>query len=159
MARRRGQTEAEALLALPHTGLIDGKPYLRLAFIDERAGRYRSKTRRVHGVDDYAQTLEYLKRKIGAQPSDYDPEKITFNQLIMEFKKAKPDLREWYLKPLEEHFGKQKLKTITYGDLAEFKEKREAVPHRVTGEPRKASTINREMEALREVRLYAVRHE
>jgi integrase len=63
------------------------------------------------------------------------------------------------LKRLPHQVGKRRLKTITYGDLKEFKEKREAVPHKVTGEPRKASTINREMEALREVLLYALRHD
>ena len=56
-------------------------------------------------------------------------------------------------------FGKRKIKSITYGDLKEFRTAREAVRHKVTGEPRKPATINREMEVLREVLLYAVRHE
>jgi integrase len=78
---------------------------------------------------------------------------------MKEFRKAKPKTKEWYLKPMEEHFGKRRLKTITYGDLQEFKEKREAVPHAVTGEPRKPATINREMEVLRETLLYAIAHD
>lgn len=102
---------------------------------------------RIHTADDYAPALEYLKRQIGAQPSDYDPERMTFEELMKEFRKAKPKIREWYLAPLEEHFGKRKIKSITYGDLKEFRAAREAVPKKGTDEPRKPATINREKAA------------
>jgi len=148
----------DSLLTLPYTELIDGKPYVRLVYRDERTGRRRTGRRRFHSVADYAPALENLKKRIGARPADYDPEKITFEELLTEFKKAKK-IPEWYEKPIKEHFSKQRLKTITYGDLKEFKEKREAVRHKVTKEPRKPATINRELEFLREVLLYAIRHE
>jgi integrase len=153
------RSKQDSVYSLPHVEPIDGKPYVRLMYFDEKAGRRRSKARRIHSVDDYAAALEYLKKEIGEQPPDHDPEKITFEELMAEFKKAKPKTPEWYLTPIEEHFGKRKLKSITYGDLKEFKALRQAVPHKVTGEPRKHSTINRELEALREVLLYAVRHD
>jgi len=159
MARRKGQTEAEALLTLPHVSLIDGKTYVRLTYFHTRADRYRSVTKRVDTIDDYAPALDHLKRKIGAKPAEYDPERMTFDQLMAEFKKAKPNMPKWYAAPLEEFFGKQKIKSITYGDLKEFRTAREVVAHKVSGEPRKASTVNREMEVLREILLYAVRHE
>lgn len=153
------RSKQSSLLSLPYVEPIDGKPYVRLMYRDAKTGRRLSKSRRVHTVDDYAAALEYVKKEIGAEPMDHDPEKITFDELMTEFKKAKPRTPEWYLKPIEDHFGKRKLKSITYGDLKEFKALREAVPHKVTGGPRKPSTINRELEALREVMLYAVRHE
>jgi integrase len=153
------RSKQDSLFALPYVHPKGGKPYVRLNYFDERAGMWKSKERRVDTIEEAINAYEDLKHSIGAQPKDYDPEKITFDQLMAEFKKAKPKMPEWYLKPIEEHFGKRRLKTITYGDLQEFKEKREAVPHAVTGEPRKPSTINREMEVLREVVLYAIAHD
>jgi|SRR5882672_3922796 len=153
------RSKQDSLFALPYVHPKGGKPYVRLNYFDERAGMWKSKERRVTTIEEAIDAYEELKRTIGAQPKDYDPEKITFEELMAEFKKVKPDMPEWYSQPLEKHFGKQRLKTITYGDLAEFKEKREAVMHKVTGESRKPSTINREMEALREILLYAVRHD
>src|SRR5262245_57828149 len=153
------RSKQDSLYSLPFVHPKDGKPYARLNYFDERAGKWTSKEKRVYTVEQAMSAYEELKRKVGAQPRDYDPDKITFEELMAEFKKAKPKMKEWYSKPLEEHFGKRRLKTITYGDLKEFKEKREAVEHKVTRQPRKPATINREMEALREVLLYAVAHE
>lgn len=153
------KSKQDSVYSLPHVEMIDGKPYVRLAYFDERAGRRRSVTRRIHSVDDYAAALEYLKRKIGAQPADHDPERMTFDELMKEFRKAKPKMKEWYATPLEDFFGKRKIKSITYGDLREFRAAREDVPNKATGKNRKPATINREMEWLREVLLYAVRHE
>lgn len=152
------RSKQHSLLSLPHIELIDGKTYVRLAFFDERAGRRRSKTRRVHSVDDYAAALEHVKRRIGAQPKDYDPDKMTFDELVAEYKKAKQP-PNWCLAPLEEFFGKRRIKTITYGDLAEFRRAREEVVSAITGRLRKTSSINREMQWLRGLLLYAVRHE
>ena len=77
-------------------------------------------------------------------------------------------MQDWYAEPLEEFFGKRKIKSITYGDLVEFRSAREAVK-RVAPDPadrtkkievdRKTSTVNREMEWLRSIFLYAIRHE
>lgn len=153
------RSKQDSLLSLTHVELIDGKTYIRLAYFDERAGRRRWKAKRVHSVDDYAAVLDHLKREIGAEPSNYDPEKMTFEELMAEFKKAKPKIKEWYSAPLEQFFGKRRIKTITYGDLREFRAAREAVKHKTSEEPRKPATINREMEFLRQVLLYAVRHE
>jgi integrase len=153
------RSKQSSLLSLPHVELIDGKTYVRLAYFDERAGKRRSKVRRVHSVDDYSAALDYLKRQVGAQPVDYDPDRMTFEELMQEFKKAKPNAPEWYSKPPEEYFGKRRIKTITYGDLKEFRAAREAVRHKTSEEPRKPATINREMEYLRQILLYAVRHE
>lgn len=153
------RSKQDSLFALPYVHPKGGKPYVRLNYFDERAGIWKSKERRVDTIEEAIDAYEDLKRKVGAQPKDYDPDKITFDQLMAEFRKAKPKTKEWYLTPIEEHFGQRRLKTITYGDLKEYRAAREAVAHKVTGEPRKPSTINREMEALREVLLYAVRHD
>lgn len=152
------RSKQDSLFALPYVHPKRGLPYVRLNYKDERTGEWKSHEKRVDTIEEAIDAYEELKRKVGAQPKDYDPEKITFDELLAEFKKAKK-IKEWYSAPLEEHFGKRRLKTITYGDLTEFREKREAVPNKVNGEPRKPATINREMEALREILLYAVRHE
>lgn len=153
------RSKQSSLLSLPHVELIDGKTYVRLAFFDEKAGKRRSKARRVHSVDDYAGALEYLKKEAGSRPKDYDPNKMTFDELIAEYKKARPQTPGWCLAPLEDHFGKRRIKTITYGDLAEFRRAREEVVSEITGRLRKTASINREMQWLRGVLLYAVRHE
>lgn len=153
------KSKQDSLYSLPFVHPKDGAAYVRVNYFDGKADKWRSKERRVDTVEEAMAAYQELKQQVGAQPADYDPEKITFEQLLAEFKKTKPQMPEWYSKPLKEHFGRRRLKTITYGDLKEFKEKREAVPHVVTGEPRKPATINRELEALREVLLYAIRHE
>jgi integrase len=149
----------ESLFSLPHVEKKDGKPYVRLNYFDERAGRWRSKMKRIHTAEDYAQALQSLKQKIGAEPSDYDPERMTFDELLAEYRKARPAMPEWYAAPLSEFFGKRRIKTITYGDLQQFRVARETVVNKATKEPRKPATINRELEWLRTVLLYAVRHE
>lgn len=59
-----------------------------------------------------------------------------------------------------DRFGERLIRTITYGDLEEFKAARAQVPKKYAeDEPRSATTINRELEALRSVLLYAMRHE
>src|SRR5262245_62072575 len=98
------RSKQDSLLSLPHVELIDGKTYVRLAYFDERAGKRRSKTRRVHSVSDYGAALDHLRRQIGAQPSDYDPERMTFEELMKEFRKAKTKMKEWYAAPLEVFF-------------------------------------------------------
>jgi len=126
------KSKTDSLYSLPHVEPIDGKPYVRLAFFDERAGRRRSVTRRIHTVEDYAPALEYLKRQIGAEPADHDPERMTFDDLMKEFRKAKPKMKEWYAAPLEKFFGRRRIKTITYGDLKEFRASREAVKQKTS---------------------------
>src|SRR5262245_18334639 len=153
------RSKQDALFTLPYVHPKRGKPFVRLNYFDERAGRWKSKEKRVDTIEEAIDAYEELKRKVGAQPKDYDPDKMTFDELMAEFKKVKPNMKEWYSAPLEEFLGKRKIKSITYGDLKEFRASREAVNHKVNDKPRKPATINREMEFLRQVLLYAVRHE
>jgi hypothetical protein len=95
------RSKQDSLFALPYVHPKAGKPYVRLNFFDERAGRWKSKEKRVNSVEEAIEAYEELKRKLGAQPADYDPERMTFEELMKEFRKAKPNIREWYAAPLE----------------------------------------------------------
>jgi integrase len=149
----------ESLFALPYIHPKGGKPYVRLNYFDERVGRWKSKERRVSTVEEAIDAYEELKRKVGAQPKDYDPDKMTFDELVAEYKKAKPATPDWRLDTFKDYFGKRRIKTITYGDLAQFRREREAVVSEKRGRVRKPASINREMQYLRSMLLYAVRHE
>ena len=153
------RSKQDSLLSLPYVHPKGGKPYVRLNYFDERAGRWKSKEKRVETIDEAIAAYEELKRKVGAQPKDYDPDKITFEELVAEYKKAKAATLESRLTLLKDYFGKRRLKTITYGDLAQFRRERESVISEKTGRVRKPASINREMQCLRGILLYAVRHE
>jgi len=152
------KTKKDSLLSLPYVHPKGGKPYVRLNYFDQRAGRWKSKEKRVDTVEEAIAAYEELKKKVGARPTEYDPDKITFDQLLAEYKKAKqpPD---WAMAIFEDYFGKRKIKSITYADLAEFRRAREAVVSGITKRARKPATINREMMWLRAVFFYAVRHD
>lgn len=152
------RSKQDSLFALPYVHAKDGKAYVRLNYFDERAGRWKSKERRVSTVEEAIAAYENLKKKAGSQPKDYNPDKMTFDELVAEYRKARPQTPAWCLRPLEDHFGRRRLKTITYGDLAEFRRAREAVVSEITGRLRKPASINREMQWLRGLLLYAVRH-
>jgi hypothetical protein len=83
---------------------------------------------------------------------------MTFSELMDGYKKVK-NIPQWYADPLIAFFGQRRIKTITYGDIQQFKTSREQTPKRGTDEPRSPATINRELEWLRTILLYAIRHE
>src|SRR5262245_37350214 len=158
MSRVKKTSVIEDILALPYTKLIDGKPYVRIIYRD--GGKRRPKARRVNSVAEALSAIEQIKQEIGERGlAADDGERMTFAQLVERYEKTKK-IPEWYKKPMVDRFGERLIRTITYGDLEEFKAARAQVPKKYAeDEPRSASTINRELEALRSVLLYAMRHE
>jgi hypothetical protein len=164
---RKKTTTIDEILAIPHTKLIDGQPYVRIAYRDT-AGKWRDKARRVNSVAEAISAIEKIRQEIGDRgPGAYYGEKMTFAELLEECRKAKP-IPKWYADPLIEHFGQKRIKTITYGDIEQFKAARSAVkkefrdpddPEKMIQLDRKPATVNRELEWLRRILLYAVRHD
>ncbi|MGH9751862.1 MAG: hypothetical protein ACREA2_03685 [Blastocatellia bacterium] len=79
-------------------------------------------------------------------------------ELLDQFLIDNPKMPKWYADPLRDYFSNRRIVTITHTDLKRFKTAREQVPNKATGERRSPPTINRELEWLRAVLLYAVRH-
>jgi integrase len=113
----------------------------------------------VNSVAEAISAIEQIKQDLGQRgPAAFDGERMTFAELMDEYQKART-LPKWYADPLVEYFGRQRIQTITYGDLQRFKAARSQTLNQKTGEPRSPSTVNRELECLRSVLLYAVRHD
>ncbi|HEX5085033.1 MAG TPA: tyrosine-type recombinase/integrase, partial [Blastocatellia bacterium] len=116
--------------------------------------------RRVHSVADALSKIEQIKQELGLlEPACLDGERMTFADLMKEYEKARK-ISKWYKDPLLDHFGDRRIRSITYGDVEQFKRARAQVPKKYTEDtPRSPATINREMEILRSIFLYALRHE
>lgn len=156
MARRRGQTESEALLALPHTGLIDGKPYVRIRYCDAD-GKWKCKTRRVNTVEEAICAISEIKVELGlSEPSPLAGETMSFDQLLDLYARRHPRIGRYFLDLLRRSFGFKRIRAISYSDLKRFKLARDAVK-KTDGSDRKPATINRELECLHSVLLYALR--
>jgi integrase len=163
---RRKKNDLKELLALPHVHERDGKPYIRLWYQDG-GGKWKSKERRADTVEEALRLISQTKRDLGLRgPEAFDGEKMTFNDLLDQFLIDNPKIPDWYSSPLREYFANRRIVTITYADLKRFKIARESVkrevrdpsdPERKIEVHRKRSTINRELEWLRAVLLYAVR--
>jgi integrase len=155
--RRNDQSEYDKILALPYTKLIDGKPYALITYRD--GNKQRRKARRVNTVAEAISAIEQIRRDLGQRgPAAFEGERMTFVELMDEYQKART-LPKWYADPLLDHFGRQRIQTITYGDIQRFKAARAQVPHHRTGKARSGATVNRELEVLRSILLYAVRHD
>lgn len=161
MPRRKRTDSVAALLTLPDVHLKAGKPYVRVPYQDA-AGKWKSVERRVHTPEEAFKKAAELRKQLGlAGPGAFDGERMTFDQLLEEYKRAHPEKPDWYTKPLADFFGKRRIRAITYGLCREFKAAREAIPKRkqradAPDEARSVTTINRELEGLRAVLLYAV---
>lgn len=155
---RRKKNDIKELLALPHVHERDGRAFVRIWYQDA-GGKWKSKERRVETVEEAITTIARIKRELGLRgPEAFDGERMTFTELLDQFLIGNPKMPKWYSDPLREYFGVRRIVTITYTDLKRFKTARERVPSKATGERRSPTTINRELEWLRAVLLYAVRH-
>ncbi len=135
----------------------DGQLYVRVPY-RRSDGRWATKEKRVHNEREAMDAISSIKHQLGeGGPSVFNSEKMTFADLLAEYRRTHQDKPRWYLEPLDQYFGGRRIRSITYGDLKRFKQSREAVT-KPDGEPRKPATINREMEQLRGVLLLAVRH-
>ena len=105
--------------------------------------------------------------------TDINTDRVTFEQLADKYKKSKifpakivagrkvAGLKSYAttlrgLETLKEHFGRQRIKTITHSDIAAFKLVRLDTPTRSDGQ-RQVSSVNRELELLRAMLRFAVR--
>lgn len=155
---RKKTSDIDEILSLPHTKLIAGKAYVRIVYHDA-AGKQKEKHKRVNTVAEAISAIEQIRQDIGDRgPGAFDGDKMTFDDLVKEYRKGK-NIPRWYADPLIDHFGPRRIKTITYGDIQQFKTQREGIPKKGTEGRRSPATINRELEWLRTIMLYAVRHE
>jgi integrase len=168
MPRKKNNDLLSQVGILPNLKKINGKPYAIVTYRDA-SGKQKFLTRRVDTVAEWSAAVADLRQE--AERRTYvkvDISKVTFSELLTEYKKAKPNAPKWYLDPLDSFFGPRRIKTITYGDIEQFKASRLAVkktipdpndPKKKIVVDRKITTINRELEFLRTVLLYAVRQE
>ena len=155
---RRKKGDLEELLALPHVHGRDGKAFARIWYRDA-GGKWKSKERRVNTVEHAMRVISQMTRELGLRgPEAFDGERMTFNELMDQFLIDNPKTPKWYSDPLREYFASRRIISITYSDLKRFKAAREQVPKKGTDDPRAPKTINHELERLRAVFLYAVRH-
>jgi integrase len=142
---------------IPNFSEIDGKLYVRVNYQDA-GGKWRSKTKRVTSQREGLKLIAQLKHQLSESgPGVFDGERMTFDELLAEYRRAHPDKHRWYLDPIEKYSGQRRIRTITYGDLKRFKTEREGIK-KPNGEKRKPATIHRELEQLRSILLLAVRH-
>lgn len=131
---------------------VKGKLYVRIPYQDA-AGKWRSKYKRVPNQIEGRKTVAALKTKLETTKRvPVDAEKITVAELLTRYPKPLP---KWYSEPIVAWFGKKRLQAIDYAALSAFREHRLSVPHKTTGQPRAEASINREMEVLRRVLIYA----
>lgn len=157
----------ERLLALPYIHLRDGVPTARVPYSDSE-GKKRFKEKRLPDnatVEDAINLIASIKQEVGANPARLDGAKMTFDVLLAQYKRAHK-LPDWYETPLR-FFDGRKIATITYADCLRFKEVRQQVTRMIPDPenrkqklevPRKPATVHRELEILRGVLLFAVRH-
>jgi integrase len=155
MARKKGQTETEALLTIPHTEIIGGKPYVRICYCDVD-GKRKSKTRRVNTVEEAVSAISELKVQVGlAEPSPSAGETMNFAELLALYARRHPRVQRCYLDMLGDFFRFTRIRSISYSDLKRFKIAREAVKT-AYGCDRKTATIKKEIDSLRSVLRYAL---
>jgi len=134
---------------------IDGKLYVRLPYQDS-SGKWRSKYKRVANPTEGRKMIAKLQSQL-VSSAPVEAEKMTFAQLMERYPRP---LAPWYKKLFLGSFGAVKLQKIDYAALVAFREKRAQVPHKATiskqsPQPRTVATLNREMEALRRLFVFA----
>lgn len=162
----------------PYTVIRDGKMYVRLRY--RAGGKWKAKERQVANAREAVTALSEMKAELSQHGVDaYDAERMTFDQALAEFRRAKPDLPEYVLAPMDYFLGRR-IRSIGYADLVLFAQKRKEVPNKswVEHEARKArlagtrakikekhverqrkpATIHRELEVVRQLMLFALRH-
>lgn len=141
---------------LPYTRVRNGVLYVVVGF---KVGEKRKQVwRRAKDREHAAEVLTELKNEVAQFGlAAIEAHGLTFDRLLLEFRRAHK-IPPHYEQAIAEFFGVRKVRSITYADCYQFKQARLKVPSVHTGEPRKVATINRELEALRAVLLYALRH-
>jgi integrase len=145
----------------------------RVSYTDE-TGRHRVLQRKVANRTEGRETLKRLLREIEDDGARIiDGERMTFNELAETYKdhKLKPPvykgetrvsgMRSWKnqlvtLKPLTDHFGKMRVRSITHADIEKYKIARMQTKTR-HGDERSTAGVNRELGLLRAILNYANR--
>ncbi|TXH54190.1 MAG: site-specific integrase [Desulfurellales bacterium] len=142
---------------LPYTRIKQGKLYVVIPY---RVGdRWKQKARLARDQAHALQVMAELRDELGRHgPSAFAGDRMLFHELLAEYRRAHPGTPDWYWRPMLEYFRERQIRSITYADLKQFRSQRAATPKRFSGEARKAATVNRELEHLRAVLLYAMRH-
>ena len=149
---------------LPNFTEIDGKLYVRIYYRDT-SGKWRSKCKRVTSQREGNNEIARLRAQLcTAGPESFDGDRMLFDDLIVEYQKAYPDKPTRVVDAIKKYFQGRRLRSITYGDLVSFKASRaEVKDQRYRGEKRETvdrslTSVNREMEQLRTIILFAVGH-
>lgn len=153
----------------------DGKIYARIQFTDEN-GKRRDLWRRVESRAEARKKIkELVKDSESKTAKELDATNLTFADLANHYlehylqpavyvgDKKVSGVRSLVtartvVKPLVEHFGKHRLKSLTYGQVRSYKQMRLQTPTRQGGQ-RSIATINRELGQLRRMFRIAVREQ
>jgi integrase len=138
--------------------------FARVTYTD-RNGKRKNIQRKVENKSKGDELLKKLVNKIDNDTPSLEAEKLTFKDLIEHYTKHYLKEAQYvngrkvsglrsvasvrgYINVLEDYFGKQKLRTITYEDLLTFRNHRLNTPTHQSDQ-RSISTVNREMAYLR----------
>lgn len=151
----------------------DGKLYARVRFKDAN-GKQRDIWKKASSRGEARGIIHQILREIEAlTPQELDAANMTFADLAKHYlehyiqpaayvgDRKVSGVRSLVtpkvvIKPLVEHFGSRKLKSITYGQIRSYKQMRLNIPTRQGGQ-RSIATINRELGQLRRMFRIAVR--
>lgn len=145
--------------------LIKGVLYARVCWIDE-SGKRKEKSKKAESKTQARQFIKQMLRELddyGTKSLEY--ESLTFEHLADFYQEnnLKPAVYvggkkvsgrrslhtpNYALPIFREHFGKKKLRSISYGDIARFRSGRLNSPTK-KDKPRSVATVNRELEVLR----------
>jgi integrase len=151
----------------------NGRIYARITYTDSR-GKRRELTRKASDKREARKILKQLREEINKPRPEQSIEgsRITFSKLADIYQERKliapvyvgdrkvAGLRSWktlrgYLIPLRDHFCNQKISTITHRDIEQYKLTRLATPKKRGGGARTIANVNRELELLRSLLIYA----
>ncbi len=161
------------------TGFIvekNGKTYARICYTDNSGKRRELMRLAPGGKREAKKLLKQLCGELNKTNRDeiIEGSRLTFNKLADIYAERKlippqyvgdrkvAGLRSWkvlhgYLAPLREHFGRQKIVSITSHNLEQYKLTRLATPKKRGGKTRSITNVNRELELLRTIFIYAKR--
>jgi integrase len=155
------------------TRIIDGQLYARVRYVDE-SGKRKEKLKKAENITHAKTLIKLMLKEIdehGAASLDY--ERLTFIDLADYYEQHHVRPAVWVdgrkvagLRSLHTHkyvvdvfrafFGTRRLRSITYGDLDRLRLKRVQMKT-VHGKQRSITTVNREMEVLRNMFSLALR--
>lgn len=150
----------------------NGVTYARVRWTEN--GKLKEKAKKADNNTHARQLIRKMLRELddfGSNSLDYD--RMTFEQLadLYEQDHMQPaqyvdgrkvsglrslHTQKYTLAILREHFGKRKLRSLTYGDISRFRTARINTPT-IYNKPRSVTTVNRELEVLRNMFNYAFR--